>query len=145
MRVNSGEYLIDEIKLFTCDAIYIGNTQQTFRKRMYGNFHDILHLLKNWKYDSFADHFEQHFKYTTSRTNLRKCMAFKVVKHINPIGTMQIFTKPNCNLCTEERLTILKKLHEICVTLMNNNFYIYKACRHKMTFRQSFLSTYDPV
>ena len=30
-----------------CDAIYIGNTQQTFKKRMDGHFSDIKRLLKN--------------------------------------------------------------------------------------------------
>ena len=32
-----------------CDAIYIGNTQQTFKKIMDGHFSDILRLLKNGK------------------------------------------------------------------------------------------------
>ena len=56
-----------------CDAIYIGNTQQTFKKRMDGDFSNLLRLLKNGKKsDSFAAHFEQHFNTTTSRTDLRK-------------------------------------------------------------------------
>ena len=76
-----------------CDAIYVGNTQQTFKKRMDGHFSNILSFLKNWqKYDSFAAHFEQSFNSTTSRTELRKCMMFKVVKQINLIGAM----KKNC-------------------------------------------------
>ena len=33
-----------------------------------------------------------------------KCMTFKVLKYLNLIGTMKIFTKPNCKLCMEERL-----------------------------------------
>ena len=41
-----------------CDAIYIGNTQQTFKKRMDGHLSDILRLLNNrQKSDSFASHF----------------------------------------------------------------------------------------
>ena len=84
-----------------CDAIYIGKTQQTFKKRIDGHFSDLLRLLKNGqKSDSFAAHFEQHFKTTTSRTDLRKHMTFKVVKQLSPIGAMKTFTKPNCNLCT---------------------------------------------
>ena len=52
-----------------CNAIYIGNTQQTFKKRMDGHFSDLLRLLKNrQKSDSFAAHFKQHFNTTTSRT-----------------------------------------------------------------------------
>ena len=37
-----------------CDAIYIGNTQQTFKKIMDGHFSDLQRLLKNGqKSDSF--------------------------------------------------------------------------------------------
>ena len=57
---------------------------------MDGHFSDLLRLLKNGqKSDSFAAHFEQHYNSTTSRTDLRKIMRFKVVKHINPIGAMK--------------------------------------------------------
>ena len=32
-----------------CDAIYIGNTQQKFNKRMDGNFSDVHRMIKNGK------------------------------------------------------------------------------------------------
>ena len=48
-------------------------------------------------------------------------MTFKVVKQLNPIGAMKTFTKPNCNLCMEERLKILKKLRGKHVTFKNKN------------------------
>ena len=87
--------------------MYIGNTQQTLKK-MDGHFSDLLRLIKNGqKSDSFSNHFEQHFNTTTSSTDLRKYMTFKVVKQLKPIGAIKTFTKPNCNLCMEERLTIL--------------------------------------
>ena len=127
-------------------AIYIGNTHQTFKEIMDGHFSDFLRLLKNGqKSDSFSAHFEHHFKTTMSRTYLRKYMMFKVVKQLNPIGAMETFTKPNCNLCMEERLTILKKLRDKRVTIMNKNSEIYGACRHKTTLHPFFLSTDDPV
>ena len=86
-----------------CEAIYIGNTQQTFFKVMDGHFSDPLRLLKNGqKLDSFAAHFEQHFNTTTARTDLRKYMMFKVVKQLNPIGAIEKITKPNCNICMQE-------------------------------------------
>ena len=54
--------IIYQVECSMCDAIYIGNTQQTFKKRMDGHFSDLLCLLKNGqKSDSFAAHFEQHF------------------------------------------------------------------------------------
>ena len=79
---------------------------------MYGHFSNLLRLLKNGqKSDSFAVHFEQYFHSTTSRIDIRKYLAFKLVKQLNLIGPMKIFMKPDCNLCTEEGLTTLIKLH----------------------------------
>ena len=96
---------------------------------MDGHFSDLLRLLKNGqKSDSFAAHFEQHFNTTTPRIDLRKYMMSKVVKQLSPIIAMKKFTKPNCNLCMEERLTILKKLLDKRVTIMNKNSEIYGAC-----------------
>ena len=89
---------------------------------MDGHFSDILRLLNNrQKSDSFAAHSEQHFTTTTSRKDLRKYMMFKVVKQLKPIGTMKTLTKPNCNICIKEFLTILKKLRDKRVTVMNKN------------------------
>ena len=65
------------------------NAQQTSKKRMDGNFSDVQHILKNGKkWDSFVAHYKQQFKYIMSHTDLCKCMTFKVVKQINPIGAM---------------------------------------------------------
>ena len=113
---------------------------------MDGHFSDLQHLLKNGqKSDSFAAHFLQHFNSTTSHTELRKCMKFKGLKQLNTIGAMKTFTKTNCNLCMQERLTILKIIRDKRVTVMNKNSEIYGACRHKTCFHQFFLSTDDPV
>ena len=50
-----------------CDAIYIGNTQQTLKKS------NLICLLNNGeKPDSFTAHFEQHFYTNMSRTYLNK-------------------------------------------------------------------------
>ena len=126
-----------------CDTIYIGNTQQTFFL-IDSHFSDLLSLLKNGqKTDSFAAHFKQHFNTTTSRTDLHKYMTFKVVNQLNPIVSMKTFTKPNCNLCIEERLTILKKLRDKHVTITNKNSEIYEAFRHTTTFKQKKSSTLD--
>ena len=90
------KFLIYKVKLLMCDAIYIGNTQQTLKKIMGSSFYDILLLIKiGQKSDSFAAHFEQHFKYTKSHTDLRNYNTFKVVKQINLIGAMKTNMKPN--------------------------------------------------
>ena len=113
---------------------------------MDGHFSDLPRLLNNGQTsDSFAAHSEQHFNSTTPCTDLRKYTAFKVVNKLNPIGAMKKVTKPNCNLCMEELLTILKNLRDKRVTIMNKNLEIYEACRHKTTFHQFCLSTDNPV
>ena len=39
--------IIYEVKCCMCDAIYIGNTQQTFKKIIDGHLSNLQHLLKN--------------------------------------------------------------------------------------------------
>ena len=73
-----------------CGAIYIGNTKQTYKKRMDGHFSDFQILLKNrQKLDSFASHFVQYFNTSMSRTYIHKYMTFKVVKQLNLIGALK--------------------------------------------------------
>ena len=92
-----------EVTCSMCDAIYIGNTQQTFKKIMDGHFSDLQRLLKNGqKSDYFAPHFVQHFNNTTPRTDIRKCMTSNVTNQLNLIGAMKKITKPNCDLCIQD-------------------------------------------
>ena len=140
------DFLIYELKLSIYEVIYMRNTQKIFKKIMGDNLSDILRILKNGqKSDSFSTHFKHHFKSTTSRKNLRKYLTFKLVNQINMVSTMKTFTKPNCNLCLEERLIILKKMCEKRVTAMNNNLYMYGALWNKTTFHILFLSTGYPI
>ena len=49
------------------EDIYMGKTQQTFKKRMDGHLSDILRLLKSGeKSGSFAVHLKHHFNTNTS-------------------------------------------------------------------------------
>ena len=83
---------------------------------------------KRGKSDLLSAHFKQHFKTTMSHIDILKYMTFKVVNQINKIGAMKTFTKPNCNLCMGERLTVLNNIRDKRVTFMNKNFDIYGAC-----------------
>ena len=58
---------------------------------------------------------------------------------------MKTFTKSNCNLCMDGRLTILKKLRDKDVTVMNKDSEIYRAYWNKTTFHRFLLSTNDTV
>ena len=113
---------------------------------MDGHCSDLQRLLKNGqKSDSFAAHFVPHCNTTMSRTDIRKYMTSKVVNQLNLIGAMKTSTKPNCTLFMQERLTILKMLHDKRVTVMSKNSEIYVACQHITTFRQFCLRTDDPI
>ena len=73
------------------------------------NFYYVQHILKNrQKPDLISAHYKQHFKYIMSCTELRNFTTLKLFRQINKIGSMKSFVKPNCNLCMEERLIILK-------------------------------------
>ena len=75
-----------------CDAIYIVNKKQAFKKITDGHFSDVKKNLTNGqKSDSFSASYDQHIKYTTSCTELCKFIEFKVVKQINPIGEINLF------------------------------------------------------
>ena len=133
------KFLIYKSKFSMCDAIYIGNTQQTLKTIMDGHLSNLLHLLKNGqKWYLFAAHLEQNFNTTKARTYLHKHMMFKVVNQINPIGKMKTFTKPNCKICMEKHLRILKNVRNKRVAVVNNDLETYGACRHKITFRRFF-------
>ena len=133
-------------KWSVCNAMYIGNTHQKIKKSIGGNSSNLLLLLNNGqKPHKCASHSKHHFKYTISSTDPNKFMTFKLVNQLNLIGAMKTFTKHNYNLCTEERLTILKNLLEKRVTVMNKNSEIYGVCRHIITFHWFFLSIDDPV
>ena len=70
-------------------------------------------------------------------------MIFKVVKHLILLVAIKTVSKPNCNLCMEERISILKKLRDKHVMVMYNNLKIYGACWQKTTFGQFCLITDD--
>ena len=125
-----------------CNAIYIGNTQQNFNKITDVHFSNLQRLLKNGhKSDSFAAHFVQHFNTTTAPTDIHKYIVQKVINQKNLIGAIKIFTKPNYNLCMQERLIILKKLCDQRITVMNKNMEIYKACQNNKTVHLFSLKT----
>ena len=128
-----------------CDDIYIGNTHQTFKKKWTSFIQSSTYTQERKKQDSCAAHFKQNFNATTTYTDLHKYMTFKVLKMINLIGSIKKLTKPNFKLCIEERLTILKKLRDKHVTIVNKNLEMYEACRDKTTFYRFFLSTDEPA
>ena len=86
--------LIYEVKCSLCDAIYIGNTQQTIKKEWAEtSLISYVYSRTKKKPDSFAAHLKQHFNTTMSYTDLRKYTTFKVLKQLNPIGEDYLETR----------------------------------------------------
>ena len=53
---------------------------------MGSRLYDVQCIIKNrQKLYSFTANYDQPFQSNTSSTDLRKCMALKLFKHINPI------------------------------------------------------------
>ena len=112
-----------------CDAILIGNTQQKIKKSINVYLSDGQRILKNIKNsDSLYALYKQHFKSTTSRTDLHMFMVFKSVKKLNTIVAVEIFMKPNCSLFTKERLTIPQNIRDRRVKFSDKRLKIYGAC-----------------
>ena len=125
--------IIYKVKCSLCNAIYIEVIYRRNSRKLWTVISPIPNIF------SFADHFEQQFQYTTSHTDLRKCMLFKAENHLNLIGLMKPFMKLNWNICMEELLKILNNICNKHDIVMNKNLEIYGACRHKTTFHQFFL------
>ena len=120
-----------------CNAVYIGNTQQSFKEQINGHFSDVQNLIMNGTVsDSFAKHFAKHFDSKPSCKTLHDNMEFKIVSKLNPIGVMKTFTLRNCSLCMNECLTILKWMWKKPKLMINTCFKIYGACRHRMKFHR---------
>ena len=69
-----------------CKYTYIGNTQQTLKKRMLGHFNDIKKLVQDGtSSDSFAKHFGIHFTLVLSNDDLRWLFDFgiTVISHLS--------------------------------------------------------------
>ena len=96
-----------------CGNIYIGHTQQSFKKIMHGHFSDLQRLLRNGqRSDSFASHLVHQFNNTTPHMDICTYMKFKVIMELNRIGMIKTFTKYDFNVCMQARLTILKNICE---------------------------------
>ena len=54
-------------------------------------------------------------------------MTFKVVCQLNTIDTMEILMKHSCMICMEERLTVLKRICDKCVTFIKKDSKIDSA------------------
>jgi hypothetical protein len=131
--------VVYKIECKNSSKVYIGNTQQFFKKRMQQHFNDVkkLHLL-GVKSDSYAKHFATQFLNFTDVTPelQRNSITCEILWKGNPINVVKTFGTPNCALCNKERLEILKQSRKNPKSLINSCNEIYGACRHNPKFHR---------
>ena len=84
------------------EEIYIGNTQQTLKKRMSGHYSDVLRLVRdNKNSDLFAKHFASTLDNDPkpSSKTLQNNMNFSIIWQGNPISLQKSFGTKKCPLC----------------------------------------------
>jgi GIY-YIG catalytic domain len=131
--------IVYKVECKETSKIYIGNTQQYFKKRMQQHFNDVkkLHTFGE-KSDSYAKHFAMQLSNlpTTTPQIQRESIRCSVLWQGNPISVVKTFGTPNCALCNKERIEILKQSKKDSNSLINSCNEIYGACRHKPKFHR---------
>lgn len=94
---------------------HISNTQQPVKRRMQQHAQDVKCLAATGKLsNSFADHFAQPIPKNTPKNEITKNINFsmKILWKENPLSCVKTFGSRQCELCSKERLGILKMLRK---------------------------------
>ena len=93
------------------EKVYIGNTSQTFKKRMDQHYQDTIQKVINKNStDTFADHFAKSFEnspFKPKPADICKKISCKILWQGNPLSMAKSFRKSVCKLCMQERSLIL--------------------------------------
>jgi hypothetical protein len=131
--------VVYKIECKNTSKVYIGNTQQHFKKRMQQHFNDVKKLHQQGiKSDSYAKYFSlqlSNFDNPTPKIQ-RNSISCEILWQGNPINVVKTFGTPNCALCNKERLEILKQSRKDPNSLINSCNEIYGACRHNSKFHR---------
>lgn len=132
--------VVYSLKCKECNMTYIGQTQQTLKNRTNQHCNDVKKLVERGEAsDSFAKHMaERHFcaKEKVKAGQVRKLMEIKVEWQGNPISCVKSFNKFSCQLCTKERLEIMKRTFKNPKSTINSCGEIFGACKHKTKFHR---------
>ena len=96
--------------------IYIGNTQQYFKKRIGAHLSDVKRLvLEGKKSDSFANHFASlcNSDPKPSPKTLREKMEFSILWQGNPVAVQKSVGTKSCYLCMKDKRHILKGMYYV--------------------------------
>ena len=140
-RINGGGcrrcYVIYKVTCKCYGDFYVGNTQNTVKKRMEQHFQDVAQKVANDKNsDSFAAHFAKHFTQKSSPQQCREIMSFGILSTVNPIGSMKTWVKLSCTLCMKERIEIIDNSRHRYSRIINVCSEVYGVCRHIPIFHR---------
>ena len=121
---------------------YIGATQQTIKRRFQQHFQDVRTYLRHRVgTDTLARRLAQTWLGTgvvPTVGMLRESCRFEVLWQGNPFSCVKSFGTLGCKLCTRERSALLRARWKSPGLLINTNWEIYGACRHKARFHRLF-------
>ena len=120
--------------------VYIGNTQQNFKKRMAGHFQDVKRLMDKGEHsNSYAKHFAGIWPRGAAAPSpgmQRDLIECQILWQGNPISIVKTFGKSTCGLCNRERMEIVKLSRKTPDMIINSCSEIHGACRHKPRFHR---------
>ena len=151
--------VVYEVTCLNTGKVYIGQTQQFFKKRMEGHLQDVKNLLCHQvKSDSYAKHIAPHLMMFSPKPLPEKasenqmkqhqvqCKKLHNVHRLNissrilwqgkSISTVKTFRTKHCTLCNQERLHIFNRSLVDPEKLINSCTEIFGACRHKTQFHR---------
>ena len=133
--------IVYEITCKNSGKVYIGQTQNNFKKRMGGHHTEVgaLHDPKRRQQsDSYAKHFAyqlQNFPVISPKIQ-RQQYSSKILWQGNPISTVKTFKTNHCMLCNRERLEIFKRHNKEPQSLINSCGEIFGGCSHNPHFHR---------
>jgi len=125
---------VHKIACNCCNMVCIGNTQQHCKQRMNQHFQEAkLPVMKGQKSDSCASHFAKHFKPGQKPTpkELHKMQTFDIMWQGEPLSVVKSFGTRGCQLCSREKINIVKWSRKELEKLINTCSEICGGCRHK--------------
>ena len=133
--------VVYKVPLRLCISAYVGNTQNTPKKRRQQNFQDVAQKVQHDKNpDSFAAHFAQHFNQKPTPQQCLEIMKPEILSTVKFIGSLKTWSKYSCKLCMKEILGIISRSRHRYRKLINACSELYGACHHKSSLRRSTLT-----
>jgi len=111
----------------------------TLQARMNQHFQEVeLPVLKRQKLDSHASHFAKHFKpgHKPTPKELHEMQTFDAVWQGDPLSVAKSFGTRECQLCSREKINIVKWSRKEPEKLVNTCSEICGGCRHKPRFHR---------